>query len=410
MARELSHWLRSYLEYTKNLEAPDAFHFWAGVATIASALQGKTWIDMGFFKWKPNFFIIFVAPPGVATKSTTIRVGTDLLTEVEGIHFGPKSLTWQYITDVLADSTEEYESPGGDRIQTSSITCVASELGTFLDPTNSYMIDMLVDLWDGADVKWTRGTRGEGTSEVPNPWINFVGATTPSWLADNFPEYSIGGGFVSRTIFVYAEHKRNLVAYPKHEQAPEDEELRRKLVSDLQQMANMTGEFELTSDALEWGKKWYRDLWENRPSHLDNERMAGYVARKQSHVHKLAMVLSASQRDDQIITQEDLEISNDFMRAIEKTMNKVFSQVTDNTYARYASHLVNVMAKQKKMTKAALWREVFHMMAWSDFDQALQSCINAGYLAQIQDGSDVKVVYRKQESGDDEPQTPSSNL
>lgn len=398
MARKLNHWLKSYLEYTRNLEAPDAYHFWAGVSTIAAAMQGKTWIDMGFFKWKPNFFIIFVAPPGIATKSTTIRVGTELLSHVDGITFGPKSLTWQYITDTLAESTQEFEDREGNRIQTSSITCVATELGTFLDPKNSYMIDMMVDLWDGQDVTWSRGTRGEGTVEVPNPWINFVGATTPNWMADNFPEYSIGGGFVSRTVFVYAEHKRNLIAYPKHEQEEADPQLKEDLIHDLQEISRMSGEFILTDEAMEWGREWYRDLWENRPSHLNNERMAGYVARKQTHVHKLAMVLSAAQRQDQIIHKEDLETANEFMLAIEKTMNQVFSQVTDNTYARYATHLVRIMQKRQYLSKTDLWREVFHMMAWNDFENALTSCTNAGYITPVQQNGN-EMVYKYSGSG-----------
>src|SRR3990172_8994626 len=95
MARNVSDWLQGYIEYTANLEAPDKFHFWTGVATIAGALQGKCWVDMGKWKWKPNFYIIFVAPPGIIGKSTTADVGIGLLREIEGIHFGPMSATWQ---------------------------------------------------------------------------------------------------------------------------------------------------------------------------------------------------------------------------------------------------------------------------------------------------------------------------
>lgn len=391
MARELDHWLQSYLEYTKNLEAPDAFHFWSGVSTLAAALGGKVWIDMEHFKWKPNFFIIFVAPPGTATKSTTIRVGSNLLRHVEGIHFGPKSLTWQYITDALANSQEVYEDSDGEPITTASLHCEATELGTFLDPKNSYMIDMLVDLWDGQDAAWTRGTRGEGEAVVENPWVNFIGATTPSWIADSFPEYAIGGGFVSRTVFVYAEHKRHLVAYPKYQQSPIDKELEASLIADLQRISRMTGEFTLSEEARAWGEDWYHELWRNRPSHLNNERMSGYVARKQSHIHKLAMVLSAAQRETQEIYRQDLEQANEFMRAIEKTMDQVFSQVTDNTWARYASHVVRVMRRFGKAGETELWQEVFHMMAWSDFQQAVTAAVNAGYVAKKQQGN--RFVY-----------------
>ena len=83
--RQYDNWIRAYLEYTKYLEAPDSFHFWAGVSAIAGALRGKVFFDMGYFKWKPNFFIIYVAPPGIVAKSTSMGVAMPILRKVPDI-------------------------------------------------------------------------------------------------------------------------------------------------------------------------------------------------------------------------------------------------------------------------------------------------------------------------------------
>ena len=123
-------WLRAYVEYTRNLEAPDKFHFWSAVATIAGALRGKVWIDMGYWRWKPNFFIIFVAPPGIVAKSTTIGNGIELLREVDGIHLGPDSCTWQGITDSFRDSFVGHPMPDGG-ILPMSASCRSPGGGTF---------------------------------------------------------------------------------------------------------------------------------------------------------------------------------------------------------------------------------------------------------------------------------------
>src|SRR5688500_13513807 len=104
MARNFPHWLKAYLEYTKASEAPDAFHFWTGVSTIAGALQRKVWQDQLIFQWIPNFYIIFVAPAGTATKSTTLNFGMTLLERVPDVKFGPESGSWQGLGDALADS------------------------------------------------------------------------------------------------------------------------------------------------------------------------------------------------------------------------------------------------------------------------------------------------------------------
>jgi len=84
-----NNWIQSYLEYSSLSEAPENFHFWTAVSCIAGALRRRVWIDQGYFQWTPNFYIIFTAPPGIVSKSTTASIGMRLLREVPGIQFGP---------------------------------------------------------------------------------------------------------------------------------------------------------------------------------------------------------------------------------------------------------------------------------------------------------------------------------
>src|SRR5258708_32530922 len=84
------------------MESTLNFHFWTGIATIAGALRRRVWIDMRKFIWTPNFYIILVAPAGIAAKSTSISIGLDLLLKLPtqaGIRFGPESLTGQKCSD-----------------------------------------------------------------------------------------------------------------------------------------------------------------------------------------------------------------------------------------------------------------------------------------------------------------------
>lgn len=372
------------MEYTRHLEAPDQFHFWSAVATIAGALRGKVWIDMGYWKWKPNFFIIFVAPPGISTKSTTIGVGQEFLRSVDGIHFGPDSATWQGITDAFLESTEIFSLPSGENFQSSSITVAASELGTFLDPRNREMVDVLVDLWDGRDVPWKRRTKHEGASEIPHPWLNFIGATTPGWLAENFPEYAVRGGFTSRTVFIFANHKRHFIAYPGRQIDKSDTKLRYQLMADLQILAKLAGPFELTEDAFQWGTDWYESHWAARPSGLgSNDRLSGYLARKQTHLHKAAMIMSAARSDDLKITQGDLEIALVAIEAIEKEMLTVFDNVTDDPRVKNAQVILSaVKAHPQGIALRALWRLMISNMSKWEFDNALAGAVSAGLILQ----------------------------
>lgn len=399
MNRNIPNWIQGYVEYTKHMEAPDLFHMWTAIGTIAGALRGKVWIDMGYFKWKPNFFIILVAPPGIVSKSTTLGVGMSLLRELESIHFGPDSVTWQALTESFIEAQESVKDVG----PMAAITIAASELGTFLDPTNREMIDVLCDLWDGRNVPWKRRTKGEGLSEIKNPWLNFLGCTTPGWLEENFPEYAIKGGFTSRTVFVYADAKRELIAYPSQRMKAFKAEfatLKRYLINDLKSISNISGEYHLSAEAFAWGEKWYAKHWNpNSNSHMDKETHGGYLARKQTHIHKTAMVLAAAISDERIITPHHLTQADFLVTQLEKQMINVFRHISDNRDALVSMQLLDIirnMPKQEIMKKA-LWKVMIYRCAWDEFERCVRGLITADFVKEKTVGTAILLLLSSQD-------------
>lgn len=401
MPRRFSNWLQAYIEYTKHLEAPTTFHFWAGVSAIAGALQGKVWFDMGYFKWKPNFFIIYVAPPGIVAKSTTMGQAIPLLREVPGVHFGPDSCTWQALTDSFLDSTSTVDMGDGNLYQTSSITVSISELGTFLDPSNRELVDLLVDLWDGKDVPWTRRTKGEGETAIRNPWLNLIGCTTPGWMAEHFPEYAIQGGFTSRTIFLFADTKRHYTAYPGRILDDITRKLRPQLIEDLCSIAEIAGAYEMEDDAYAWGEQWYQEHWQAPASEATS--MAGYRARKQTHVHKLAMVLSAAQRDEMVILKEDLITADRIITSLEAAMPEVFNAVSDTRDVKCAAALVKLVRARKEFPKTEAWKTLFRAMSYDEFERALRAAIAGGYIVEVSNGESIILTYRGPQESSSQP-------
>lgn len=387
MAKRLfKNWLRQYLEYTCHSEAPDAFHFWTGVSVLAGALRRRVWIDQRYFQWTPNFYIFFVAPPGVVSKSTTVNVGMSLLREVEGIHFGPDCVTWQKLTETLADSQELITMNDGLMYPMSCLTIAASELGTFFDPQDREMVDVLVALWDGQRGVWTKSTKTQGTDSIENPWLNIIGCTTPAWISGNFPEYMIGGGFTSRSVFVYAEKKRQFIAYPALQIQEEDyQNMGNKLVSDLRLVAEIMGEYQIEKEALVWGTKWYEQHWSKRPEDMSDERYGGYIARKQTHIHKLAMVLAAAQRDELVIIKDDLVQANIQITSLEKDMLKVFKSVGSTEEEGHRRNLLHLIRGMKGgIERDKLWSITMSVFRNHDeFEACLIALINANLIRQF---------------------------
>lgn len=376
MPRHFTNWLTAYMEHTKNSESPDAFHFWTGVSTIAGALRRRVWIDMRYFQWTPNFYIVLVGPPGIASKSTTIRIGTSLLEKVDGIKFGPQSMTWQALTEAIAEATEYVDfiraDGSGDTVAMSAVTCAVPELGTFLKMEDTALVDVLISMWDGQLENWGHKTKSSGNVDIRNPWLNLIGCTTPTWLEQNFPESAIGGGLTSRIMFIYGDTKRHLVAYPDELiQEADYADRRDKLVEDLKRISTITGGYAISKDARDWGRDWYSKLWSARPPDMANDRYSPYISRKQTHMHKLAMVLAAAQRDKLIIEKDDLIQADRLLTSIEPDMLKVFEAVGMVDQAKHIATITSHVKAYGWIEVNTLYRLLMNNMTQRDFKEAL---------------------------------------
>jgi len=394
VVRKTQDFMQTYMEYSDASESPDSFHRWTAIGTVAGVLRRRCWINQGRFQWTPNFYLIFVAPPGIVQKSTTIGFGLDLLKQVKGIHFGPDSLTWQAMVEEMAGIQENMNIGGivGAFYPMSCVTLGISELGTLLDTENKQMIDIMVDLWDSPQKEWRKKTKTQGEDRIVNPWINMMACTTPKWVGDNMTGQTISGGFLSRCLFVYGEEKRKLIHLPSQFVAAHHDELKDALVSDLRHIAqHIKGEYHYHRDAIQWDREWYDRHNAQDFSHLAFTMVSGYIQRKQTHIHKTAMVLAATRRDEMVIMKEDLITAERMVTDLEEDMEKVFGQMEIRTSSnmRYSDDVVTRVRYHKKINKQALYRDMFarKKMSKNDFDTIVKSAIAAGEIEQV--GTDL---------------------
>ena len=222
-SRRLPNWLQAYLDYTEDTEAPREMHFWTGVSVLAAALRRRVWFDMGYFRWYPNFFIVFVAPPGIVKKTSTIDIGVDLIRNVKDVIFTPDSVTWQKLLKFLEDNQQvvTITNPDGSvtKKQMAAVSAYIGELENFLKLHDEGFNGTLIALYDGKveDTQYVHSTVGGVSAGITNPWLNLIGATTPSWIRQSIPENMIGGGLFSRIVFVCADKRNRVIAYPKYE-------------------------------------------------------------------------------------------------------------------------------------------------------------------------------------------------
>ena len=412
MSRNFPDWIPAYLDYASVTEAPRRMHFWSAVGTIAGALRRRVWIDMKRFQWYPSFYIIYVGPPGIVAKSTTIDIATDLLRQVPGIKFGPNAITWQALVTAFAAASESFEYQG-EFHPMSPLTLVASELGSLLNLQDRDMINLLIELWDGKKT-YEKITKMSGNDTVEAPWINLQAGTTPHWIADNMPQAMIGGGLSSRCIIVYGDQKEKYIAYVDEMVGKGDATLRTKLIQDLEQIAMLVGPYTIDAKARNWGREWYEKFWRDATSRMDDQMLEGYAARKKTHMHQVVMVLSASRGSSLVITEEDLQLANTMLEDIENDMHRVFSRIGRTEDSMQAERFIDFVRRKGCIPYHEAYKMIhIYFPDFRDFEGILSGAIQSGQISIINTAAGMFLEATRQ-AGETEakiiPITPDTRI
>lgn len=384
----MADWLDDFVAHTSYGETPARVMWWIGVSTIAGALRRKVFIDQNIFQWSPNFYLLIIGEPGVIMKSTSIGLGLRLLRKVDGIDFGPQSVTWQQMVTHMADAGQIWKMPDGSDFEMSCCTIALSEFGSFFKRDDDDMITNLTDMWDGKLEPFRKETKTNGNDEVVNPWINIMACATPDWVAKNFSSSLVGEGFGSRPIYLLGEESGKYVAYPADEMPSPSVMWEREndLVDRLRKMAEYAGPYQMTAEAKEWGKAWYEEYRRKRAAMSRSQVML--VVRKQTHLHKIAMVLSASRGKFPVIDVEEMIEAEKRLADVSDDAHKIFGYVGQSPITSAAREVVAILSKNGKMLRKKLYRDYFfRTMKSGDFDEAIKSARASGLIGETGDVS-----------------------
>src|SRR3990167_1610637 len=295
--RACANWLAEYKRWTlSRSEAPESYIFWTGIFTLASAIRRRVCVSkkmLGSWTAYPFMYIIFIAPPGKARKTTTLSYAETLLEEIPGVNIAAHAMTVQSMLNELATSAE------------ASLTIMSGEFSNFVNPSKLEMLDVLTNIFDGKS-KHVYQTMMRGKELADKPCINLLAATTPKYIAEEMPGAAVEGGFFSRLIPIYEEKVRRRQLFYENVDFEVLDKIRDKLKQDLVHLASsVEGEFNFTIEAKEWAEQWYRKNADIPP--VDESGATGYHERKPAYLFKVAMLLHLAYSDDLVLNIEDLK-------------------------------------------------------------------------------------------------------
>jgi len=391
----MSDWIEDFVKCHSNSETPQRILRWVAISTIAGALRRKVWIQEDGYQWTSNFYVVLVAPPGIAKKSTSIDYGKRLLAQCDGINFGPNVATWQALIEELGEIHDIVEIEGlKEPLETACMTVFSSEFGSLFDGDDRKAVDVLTDLWDGKEGDFRKSTKTSGKDTISNPWINIIGCTTPAWVRKNMPEELIGSGFVCRCVWLYADKRECRIAYPSRQPKIERRSLE-SLAFQLKDIAQLSGQFNLTDEAYEWGTKWY-DKYCDYIDTVAGTIEGDFAQRRQTHLHKVAMVVSASRGNAPLIQQSDLEHADRLLQSVEADAAYIFNLIGQSPQSRNVTDLIECVKRNGWMTKRELFRNHFlRKLSLKDYEATFQSAVASGYVKVAMSNNEVMVGPQK---------------
>lgn len=322
--RLLGSWIDGYVHYTRNVQSPYLLRKWAGICAVAACMERKVWIRSQRENLYPNLFVFLVSPPGVG-KTRAIGACEALYRELNTHHIAKVSLTKASLMDELALATRKIYTPNGD-IEFNSLFVASKEFSTLVPGYDSDFLNALTYLYD--NLLYDEKRRGsKDPLIIPNPQINLLGCTTPSYLVTTMPAGAWEQGFLARVIIIYSEEEGEPTPLDLYEEVDEDDTaLEKALIHDMRKISERTGKLKFadrkTADVLDnWNKTGRK---ESQPRH---PRLNNYSTRRMVHLLKLCMI-SCVDRGAPAIDLYDFHRALEWLLEAERVMPDVFTAMT----------------------------------------------------------------------------------
>lgn len=384
MARHYKNWISGFLEWVMpRSEAPKSFLDLVALFGLACSVRKHVKIPrsagLGGWECYPNVYIVLAAEPGVARKTTTMDFVDEILKDLTNAPAAPTFMTQASLMSTLA------ESPDG------SIYITASELGSLIQKSKNEMFEFLTDGYDSR--KAIRGrTILRGHEVIENPCINMMACTQPGWMQENMPASVINGGFASRTIFAFEAEPRIREMYWDNVDYSKLDDIRIKLLEDLEHIAQIKGEFTIASNAKDWMSTYYKTQIPIEVEKADH-RLKGYYARKHVHLHKFAMLYHMARSDELVLELRDFTEAWTLLSYIEKNIIKIFSKFGRNEYMTPIEAIRSFMKERRTVPLTTLYAKFEGVAEPSKLQTLIQFFILTGEVDVSQDEGEIVYTY-----------------
>ena len=356
-----------YLEFSGGGETPATFNRWAAIGMMGAWLERQVFFKFGGMRLHPNQYIMLLGSAGTK-KNTAINTAKRLIKAAGYTTLAAEKISKEKFLLDLAETSEDSEKNLGNvldrnlwgdlgQVNESDYRPIWIAKGEFNDFFSNNILDfvsMLGELWDFEGLYENRIKNGTSVV-IPNPTISIIGGNTQTAFANAFPPETVGQGFFSRVIAVYAKPTGVKITWPKEPTEAETSEMVQFLTEIKERCI---GEVNLSSGARTLTDKIYKS-WEP----IQDIRFESYGNRRLTHLIKLAMVHACSRLSMQI---EELDIvrANTVLHHAEQYMPEAYGDFGAARNSAQTHKILRIVEEHMGLSTQELWSKM-----QADFDK-----------------------------------------
>ncbi len=339
----------SYIWYNRNHASPELYHRWAAHSLIGAGLSRSVWIgDLRSRPLFPTLYIVLVGPAGLLFKSTCVSEAERVFDGVQPIYAMPSNARRECLAVILKDIQEPPPSEvkhWKDVIRGCEAVFFVDEMASLFGESHirdDQMMTWFIEWYDSRapHKTWTYHTlrRYDNPEKLHRLAIHLVAATTPDYIKEKFPRGCTEQGIGSRIIWVNQgpEHIKKLTtSWGWDEREYETLTQRYRLLSEDHRGH---GQYTYSEQSQTFLDGWYKD-WQDELLAKQSDPLRGFIARKQNHLLKTALIHAASDPDrwgEKVIHEEDFIYAERAIAELSPGLQRLFTEANANPTGQVA--------------------------------------------------------------------------
>ena len=350
-------------------------------------VERRVWIPQGIYNIYPNFFIILIAASG-QKKSTPINLVDKLIRRVT--EDGPNIVAQKVSPEALIGAIKVTENKNPKKLGAQSCggIVIADELATFLDrgALDRGLGPVLTKLFDCSPFEYE--TLKRGSEKIEGGYLSILGGTTVELLRSCLPRDAIGGGFTSRTIFVYEEKISAPVPWIDFDETTLARE--QELVSYLQALTQLSGTIRVEPDARAFYEADYNHRYNNN-EFRKNSTLSGYESRRAMHLFKVAIAMMLAEEPGLVLKASHMKGAKYILEEAEEHMPRVMELILASDTGAQGNQVFQYIKTLKQVTRSELVRHFNSRLDAVDISKIMDTLIQSGMVKVMTNGQ--KLIY-----------------